>query len=199
MNPEAEERSGVLELRSLVCCTMCTQGHMQPQELRTLVTDDPPGTPEWKRVRDDLRRRIASSELPEGSQLPSTTALQETYKVSSTVTRRAINELKSSGLVYGVSGKGVFVAAGAAGAGAPEAGMDIATGLDRARKRLDALPTEHVPADEVAAIRRDVEELRRHLAFLETNLMDLYRRQGVTYPHRPDAADFMDDEERGAS
>jgi GntR family transcriptional regulator len=68
------------------------------------------GEPAGRRLAGDLRRRILSGDMPEGSQLPSSSELREEHDVSSTVVRDAINTLKAEGLVVGQQGKGVFVA-----------------------------------------------------------------------------------------
>ncbi|KQN75268.1 FadR family transcriptional regulator [Devosia sp. BK] len=60
-------------------------------------------------VVDELRRRIASGALPVGSQLPTEPQLEQQFEVSRTVVREAIAELRASGLVTPIQGKGIFV------------------------------------------------------------------------------------------
>lgn len=58
---------------------------------------------------EDLLRRIADGEFPPGSKLPSGTELIEQYVVSRQVVRSVIDHLKSTGVVVGVPGSGVYV------------------------------------------------------------------------------------------
>jgi DNA-binding GntR family transcriptional regulator len=65
--------------------------------------------PPWRKVADDLRKRIESGEWPPGSPLPSLSALEEEYRVSRTTARKAIGALRDDGLVESVRGWGTFV------------------------------------------------------------------------------------------
>ncbi|WP_405089126.1 GntR family transcriptional regulator [Microbispora sp. NBC_01389] len=67
------------------------------------------GIPAYVQVAEDLRFKIRQGVFPPGSQLPSMTQLRESYTVSSTVIRSALNELRRDGLIVGQQGKGVFV------------------------------------------------------------------------------------------
>jgi DNA-binding GntR family transcriptional regulator len=67
------------------------------------------GVPAFRQLANDLRAEILSGRLPVGSQLPSMSQLREQYRVSSTVVRDALNELRGEGLIVGQQGKGVFV------------------------------------------------------------------------------------------
>jgi GntR family transcriptional regulator len=85
--------------------------------------------PAFRQLADELRARIVAGELSPGSQLPSMSQLREQHRVSSTVVRDALNELRHDGLIVGRQGKGVFVADDVTGAEPPPA--DIQTRLDR--------------------------------------------------------------------
>lgn len=61
------------------------------------------------KVAEDLRRTIASGEVPVGGKLPSESTLTGTYKVSRTVVREALATLRADGLVEPRQGAGVFV------------------------------------------------------------------------------------------
>jgi GntR family transcriptional regulator len=65
--------------------------------------------PPWRKVADDLRRRIEAGEFPPGSMLPSLTSLTEQYHVSRTTARKAVGALRDAGLVETVRGWGMFV------------------------------------------------------------------------------------------
>jgi len=68
-----------------------------------------------QRIADDLRAQIESGELEPGEKIPSAAELMKTYGCSITPVRRAVDQLKTLGLVAGHSGLGVFVT-GSAGA-----------------------------------------------------------------------------------
>jgi GntR family transcriptional regulator len=61
----------------------------------------------YRRVADDLRRRIESGELTE--QLPTRAELAEEYGVSDMTVGRGLDVLREEGLIFGVAGLGVFV------------------------------------------------------------------------------------------
>jgi len=65
--------------------------------------------PLYLRIADDLRRRIESGELPQGSQLPAQLELGDRYEASRNTIRDAIKRLTSQGLVESMSGQGTFV------------------------------------------------------------------------------------------
>jgi GntR family transcriptional regulator len=67
------------------------------------------GKPAYQQIVEDLKQRIESGTLPAGSQLPSTAQMTETYGVSTTVVRAAVNQLRLEGFVIGQPGKGVYV------------------------------------------------------------------------------------------
>jgi GntR family transcriptional regulator len=69
------------------------------------------GTPAYLQVAEDLRQQIARGDLAPDAQLPSMTKLRESYGVSNTVIRDALNELRRDGLIVGQQGKGVYVRA----------------------------------------------------------------------------------------
>jgi GntR family transcriptional regulator len=63
----------------------------------------------YERVARDLRDKIRRGELGPGDQLPTEKALQEQYGVSVTVTRAALAQLRSEGLIISEQGRGSFV------------------------------------------------------------------------------------------
>lgn len=68
-----------------------------------------PRTPHYQRIVEDIERQIESGDLAPGDKLPSTSELQDHYKVSTTAIRNAMLVLRQRGLVEGHQGKGVFV------------------------------------------------------------------------------------------
>jgi DNA-binding GntR family transcriptional regulator len=158
-----------------VCCTVCGMPYQVHKEGR-LVTDER-GQPEWQRVRDDLRRRISEEEFAVGERIPSTAALEEAYGVSSTSVRRAVQELRVKGVVYGVVGKGVFVKCKPPDHEDPVS--TLAAGLAEVRDQLAGL-SDDAPVED---LRRELSELRTAVATLQAQLIDLYGRVGQPYPH----------------
>ncbi len=65
--------------------------------------------PPWRKVADDLRRRIQSGEFPPGALLPSASALSDEYGVSPTTAGKAVRALVAEGLAETVRGWGAFV------------------------------------------------------------------------------------------
>jgi GntR family transcriptional regulator len=63
----------------------------------------------YRRIADDLRRRIESGELGAGMQVPTEDQLMESYHASRNTVRAALKELTTRGLVYTLHGKGTFV------------------------------------------------------------------------------------------
>lgn len=66
------------------------------------------GQPAYLQLADDLRERIRSGDLPDGSALPSAQDLINTSGASSTVVKNAVSLLRAEGYVVGHQGKGVF-------------------------------------------------------------------------------------------
>jgi GntR family transcriptional regulator len=66
--------------------------------------------PLYRRIADDLGRRITSGALKPGSKLPSEGDLANTYSASRNTVREAIRWLATSGRVVSKSGQGTFVA-----------------------------------------------------------------------------------------
>ncbi|MFK0281933.1 winged helix-turn-helix domain-containing protein [Streptomyces sp. NPDC090499] len=111
------------------------------------------GRSAYKQVADDLRQRIAAGEFSATGQLPSLGQLQQTYEVTVTVARAAINQLKAEGLAVSHQGKGAFLT--------PDA--------DRAAQLADPSAAVTELREEVGKLRDEVGELRRRLATLEGN------------------------------
>ena len=60
-------------------------------------------------IADDLAARIAIGDYPPGSKLPSYTELGQLYDVSYATVHRAVRILRERRVVYGESGRGVYV------------------------------------------------------------------------------------------
>ncbi len=144
------------------------------------------GQPAYQQLADDLRSKISAGEYPVGAPIPSTSQLCEQYKVSATVARAAVAELRSDGILQGQPGKAVYVVA------TPEAVKAERVDLDEVRRRVDGLSKkvgglarqiDSTPTG-LQQLQDDLGELRRQTALIETHLMDLYARLGQPYPHK---------------
>ncbi|GAA3144757.1 DNA-binding GntR family transcriptional regulator [Kribbella aluminosa] len=101
--------------------------------------DDSSASPPYIQVADALRKAISTGELNVGDKLPSGPKLAKQLGVSTMTARRAIERLQRDGLLRSTHGVGVFVSA-------------------------------TVPADkddELAVLRRTVDELERRVAAVE--------------------------------
>ena len=105
------------------------------------------GMPAYLQVADDLRAQIRTGVLEPGAQLPSMTQLRQRYRVSNTVVRDALNELRRDGLVVGQQGKGVFV-----------------------RPASQSATSANGDGDDSAEIRRELADLQRRVGALESRL-----------------------------
>jgi GntR family transcriptional regulator len=65
--------------------------------------------PLYRQIAEDLRDRIESGELPQGSQVPTELELGERYQASRNTIRGALRWLTSRGLVEARAGQGTFV------------------------------------------------------------------------------------------
>jgi GntR family transcriptional regulator len=65
--------------------------------------------PMYRRIADDLRRKIESGDLQQGSQLPTEIELRDTYDASRNTVRDAVRWLATRGLVETRPGHGTFV------------------------------------------------------------------------------------------
>jgi len=65
--------------------------------------------PAYRRIAEDVRKRITSGELPPGSLLPTQQELSDRYGVARMTARQAIAELENEGLVTSQQGKGATV------------------------------------------------------------------------------------------
>lgn len=64
----------------------------------------------YQKIANDLRESIYSGTLKEGERLPTEMDLAKQYDVSRITSKRALEELKQSGLAYSIRGSGTYVA-----------------------------------------------------------------------------------------
>ncbi|MFW6007448.1 MAG: GntR family transcriptional regulator [Halanaerobiales bacterium] len=63
----------------------------------------------YKKVRDEIKAKIVESTYKPGDKIPSERELCDTYNVSRTTVRKAINDLCNEGILKKYQGKGTFV------------------------------------------------------------------------------------------
>lgn len=66
--------------------------------------------PAYVRIAADIREQVRTGQLQADDPVPSASSLCERYGVSMITAKNAMNLLRTEGLVYGVAGKGTFVA-----------------------------------------------------------------------------------------
>ncbi|MEV0328608.1 GntR family transcriptional regulator [Micromonospora echinospora] len=71
--------------------------------------DFDPDVATWKQLADRLRQAIRSGELAPGQRVPSELGLTQEYGLSRLTVRRALQELRSEGLIVVVQSRGTFV------------------------------------------------------------------------------------------
>jgi DNA-binding GntR family transcriptional regulator len=146
------------------------------------------GRPAYQQLADTLRSQIASGELQVGSAIPSTTQLRERYRVSVTVVRAAINQLRADGLVVGQPGKAVYVRTTPDAAANERVQLDdlaeqvkqLRAGFADLTQRLELGADDSQRYDQ---LQMELAELRRQVGTFHTQLIDLYSRVGQPYPH----------------
>jgi DNA-binding GntR family transcriptional regulator len=69
-----------------------------------------PAVPDYQRIADDIRSKIASGELRPGDRLPKKREMAVEYGVSMNTVDRVLLVLTTEGAIAGHQGKGVFVA-----------------------------------------------------------------------------------------
>jgi GntR family transcriptional regulator len=114
--------------------------------------------PAYQVVADDIRGRIRSGEYAVGDAIPSTNGLMRQYGASSTVVRRAVEQLREAGILAGQQGKAVYIQA------VPEKVAARRDELGRLRQEVGDLRAELAAvrdglSAEIAAVRDDVERL----------------------------------------
>jgi GntR family transcriptional regulator len=114
--------------------------------------------PSYQLVADDIRARIRSGEYELGQPIPSTARLMQIHQVSSTVVRRAVEQLRTDGVLVGQPGKGVYV---------------------------QAMPRD---AADGAGLTPEMTGLTQSVGRIEANLIELYGKLGYDYPHEGSTA-----------
>ncbi|WCK16186.1 FadR/GntR family transcriptional regulator [Agrobacterium tumefaciens] len=110
-----------------------------------------------QQIIDNLSAEIRSGKLKNGDQLPTEPQLERTYGVSRTVVREAIADLRSSGYVIPIHGKGVFVSNVSEWAGVKLTQSEVGTIAETLEMLEFRLATEGEAAA-IAAYRRTAQQ-----------------------------------------
>lgn len=110
-----------------------------------------------QQIIDNLSAEIRSGKLKNGDQLPTEPQLERTYGVSRTVVREAIADLRSSGYVIPIQGKGVFVSNVSEWAGVKLTQSEVGTIAETLEMLEFRLATEGEAAA-IAAYRRTAQQ-----------------------------------------
>ncbi|MEV0152980.1 GntR family transcriptional regulator [Micromonospora sp. NPDC050686] len=68
-----------------------------------------PDVATWKQLADRLRRAIRSGQLAPGQRVPTELSLTQEFQLSRLTVRRALQQLRSEGLIVVVQSRGTFV------------------------------------------------------------------------------------------
>ncbi|MFI2711183.1 GntR family transcriptional regulator [Micromonospora sp. NPDC018662] len=72
-------------------------------------SDFDPDVATWKQLADRLRQAIRSGQLAPGQRVPTELSLTQQYQLSRLTVRRALQQLRSEGLIVVVQSRGTFV------------------------------------------------------------------------------------------
>ena len=147
---------------------------------------EPIGRPAYQQVADDLRDLISKGTLSVGEPIPSTAQLCSRYRVSATVVRAAVAQLRTDGIVRGQPGKAVYVVATPQAVAEDEVRLaDLAAGVDELRAEVGRIGDQvhsQTDAPAIDQLRQEFADLRRQVGQLHAQLVDLYARTGHNYP-----------------
>lgn len=145
------------------------------------------GTTLSQKVAADLRAQIADGRLGVGDAIPSQARLIERYGVSSSVTRKAVDQLRNEGLLAGQPGKAVFVQA------TPDQlaeelqhNQQLTDRVRRLEQDVAGLVRGEGTSPDLSVLddmKTEIEHLRSQVATLRADLIDLYGRVGQSYPY----------------
>lgn len=84
---------------------------MWPGMLCRVVINHSGPVPIWRQLTGVLRQRIADGTYPPDTAIPSLVKLTAEFGVAEVTVRKAVDALKSEGLLAGTPGKGTYVVA----------------------------------------------------------------------------------------
>jgi GntR family transcriptional regulator len=138
--------------------------------------------PPYVQIADELRRSIKAGELKPGDRLTSGRELAAEWGVAAMTVHQAIRVLREEELVVSAQGRGVYVRSAEDTRTADESSEptepDFAVQLHALHERIDHL--EELVGDQ--ALRGEIDDLKRQLGNLNSQMIDLYAKLGQPYP-----------------
>lgn len=131
--------------------------------------------PPYKRIKQDVARRIHNGQLAAGDRVPSDNELAGTFQVSRLTAHRALRELAQEGLVQRVHGVGTFVSTQRE-TSATDKIYNIAEEVRSAGKALSAV-VKHLGSVAASAVTADEMDLREGECLFHSTI--LYCADGV--------------------
>jgi GntR family transcriptional regulator len=86
-------------------------GHDYPPSFLIMSIDREGPVPPYRQIAAALREKIADGTIPVGRRIPSMVEMEQTYGVARDTLRKAVQVLRTEGLVETVNGMGVYVIA----------------------------------------------------------------------------------------
>jgi DNA-binding GntR family transcriptional regulator len=144
--------------------------------------------PEYQRLMEEIRSKIASGEYAIGQAIPSTKELHRQTGMSIPVVRRAVSQLQSDGILVGHPGKGVYVRATPSEVASEQQDVKALSeelaGLQHKVRDLAERADNISPADltqRVADLEDAVSRILEANGRVEANLIDLFGKLGYSY------------------
>jgi DNA-binding transcriptional regulator YhcF (GntR family) len=135
-------------------------------------------------VAEAIKRDILAGRWAPGGQIPSAPELARELEVAKQTVTNGIKLLQDEGYVVARVGSGTFVRTDFAQATTGPTLSDLAKTVDEVQAKLRVVDESEAPVD-IGAFQRlqdEVAQLRREVATLQTQLIDLYGRTGNPYP-----------------
>jgi GntR family transcriptional regulator len=124
----------------------------------------------WQRVALDIAERIRSGETPVGSKIASHRQLTDRYGAALGTVKRAIDHLRSEGILQSAQGAGVYV-------------VRVPEELDFAPASADEVASRITRVEQsLAEVAADEADLRKTVGELQAHLLALYDRLGQPRP-----------------
>ncbi len=136
-------------------------------------------------VAEAIKRDIRAGVYRPEKAIPSTPDLASKYKVAKQTVTNAVKLLQEEGYLVTQVGKGTFVRTDFGEVRMEPTLGDLADAVESVRDEVRRIgeTAQSTEATEVQQLREDVAKLKKDVALLQTQLIDLYGRTGNQYPH----------------
>ena len=145
-------------------------------------------------VAEAIKRDIRAGVYRPETAIPSTPDLASKYKVAKQTVTNAIKLLQDEGYLVSQVGKGTFVRTDFDQVKVEPTLGELADAVENVRDEVRRIgeSAQAAEASEVQQLREDVAKLKKEVALLQTQLIDLYGRTGNQYPHSTSSAGQSD-------